>query len=165
MSQDLLRYDRLVEAAKRSVVRAALRAVIDQGGQLPGEHHFYLTFRTGAEGVDIPDYLKAKYPQEMTIVLQYQFYDLEVTKEIVGVTLSFGGVLRRLVVPFAAVTTFADPSVNFVLQFQPEEEPMDLPLEDGAEAAADTPAADAAEGDDKPASGATVVALDAFRKK
>lgn len=163
MSKDLLRYDRMVEAAKRSVVRAALREVVNRGGELPGEHHFYITFRTDAAGVDLPDYLKAKYPQEMTIVLQYQFYDLQVTNESVSVTLSFGGVLRRLVIPLAAITTFADPSVNFVLQFQPDDMPDALPEEEPeaaaeeAETGADTP--------EPPKPGGTVVALDAFRKK
>lgn len=162
MSKDLLRYDRMVEAAKRSVVRAALREVVNRGGELPGEHHFYITFRTDAAGVDLPDYLKAKYPQEMTIVLQYQFYDLQVTNESVSVTLSFGGVLRRLVIPLVAITTFADPSVNFVLQFQPDDMPDVLP-EDEADAVdeevAETPEPEV------PKAGATVVALDAFRKK
>ncbi|WP_114394668.1 SspB family protein [Oleisolibacter albus] len=167
MSKDLLRYDRMVEAAKRSVVRAALREVVTQGGELPGDHHFYLTFRTDRPGVDIPDYLRTKYPQEMTIVLQYQFYDLEVTTEAVSVTLSFGGVLRRLVIPMAALLTFADPSVNFVLQFQPDEDGIDLPDEED-EVLMDSSAPDevaAEDQDGEPAKGATVVALDAFRKK
>jgi len=168
MSEDLLRYDRMVEAAKRSVVRQALREVLGQGGQLPGEHHFYITFRTDAVDVEIPDYLRAKYPSEMTIVLQYQFYDLTVDADKFGVTLSFGGVLRRLVVPYIAIITFADPSVNFVLQFQPDDLPEILPDEemDGEE---ETVVADEVPGakaeDDTPRPTGTVVALDAFRKK
>ncbi|QJE73539.1 hypothetical protein HHL28_10970 [Aerophototrophica crusticola] len=162
MSKDLLRYDRMVEAAKRSVVRAALREVVNRGGELPGEHHFYITFRTDVAGVDLPDYLKAKYPQEMTIVLQYQFYDLQATNESVSVTLSFGGVLRRLVIPLAAITTFADPSVNFVLQFQPDDMPDALPEEEPE--AVEEEVAEAPE-PEAPKAGATVVALDAFRKK
>lgn len=169
MSQDMLRYDRMVEAAKRGVVRQALRDVLTRGGTLPGEHHFYITFRTDAEGVELPDYLRAKYPTEMTIVLQYQFYDLTVDSEKFGVTLSFGGVLRRLVIPFITIITFADPSVNFVLQFQPDDMPEILADEEELAIEDDAPAAstdtDKPDGDDpKPTTG-TVVALDAFRKK
>jgi hypothetical protein len=168
MSEDLLRYDRMVEAAKRSVVRQALREVLGHGGQLPGEHHFYITFRTDAADVEIPDYLRAKYPSEMTIVLQYQFYDLSAEADKFGVTLSFGGVLRRLVVPYIAIVTFADPSVNFVLQFQPDDLPEILPDEeiDGEEEAVTVDEAPAAkDDDDTPRPSGTVVALDAFRKK
>lgn len=166
MSEEMLRYDRMVEAAKRGVVRQALREVLSRGGQLPGEHHFYITFRTDAEGVDIPDYLRAKYPTEMTIVLQYQFYDLTVENEKFSVTLSFGGVLRRLVIPFIHIITFADPSVNFVLQFQPDDMPDLLVDEEemapeGEEAAVAKDEPD----DDQPKPTGTVVALDAFRKK
>lgn len=167
MSQEMLRYDRMVEAAKRGVVRQALREVLNRGGQLPGEHHFYITFRTDAEGVDIPDYLRAKYPTEMTIVLQYQFYDLTVENDRFSVTLSFGGVLRRLLVPFITIVTFADPSVNFVLQFQPDDMP-DLLVDEEVEEEAleqDAPTASDEPDDDQPKPTGTVVALDAFRKK
>lgn len=167
MSQEMLRYDRMVEAAKRGVVKQALREVLTRGGQLPGEHHFYVTFRTDAEGVDIPDYLRAKYPTEMTIVLQYQFYDLTVDADKFGVTLSFGGVLRRLVIPYVTIITFADPSVNFVLQFQPDDMPEILIDEEETEeheAEADAPEAKD-DGDEQPKPTGTVVALDAFRKK
>ncbi|MFV3076296.1 SspB family protein [Niveispirillum fermenti] len=167
MSQEMLRYDRMVEAAKRGVVRQALREVLSRGGQLPGEHHFYVTFRTDAEGVELPDYLRAKYPTEMTIVLQYQFYDLMVENDRFGVTLSFGGVLRRLVIPLSTIITFADPSVNFVLQFQPDDAP-DVLVEEETEAeppvATDEPPADDDQSDQPKPTG-TVVALDAFRKK
>ncbi|MFV3128190.1 SspB family protein [Niveispirillum sp. KHB5.9] len=168
MSQEMLRYDRMVEAAKRGVVRQALREVLNRGGQLPGEHHFYITFRTDAEGVDIPDYLRAKYPTEMTIVLQYQFYDLTVENDRFSVTLSFGGVLRRLLVPFITIVTFADPSVNFVLQFQPDDMPdllVDEEVEEELEQADDAPVAEGEGDDDQPKPTGTVVALDAFRKK
>ncbi|OYQ32276.1 hypothetical protein CHU95_15815 [Niveispirillum lacus] len=165
MSEEMLRYDRMVEAAKRGVVRQALREVLSRGGQLPGEHHFYITFRTDAEGVDIPDYLRAKYPTEMTIVLQYQFYDLTVENDKFAVTLSFGGVLRRLVIPFIHIITFADPSVNFVLQFQPDDMPEMLVEEDEMEEAGATPDVAAVPADDQPKPSGTVVALDAFRKK
>ena len=118
----VLRYDKMVEKALRSVVRHAMESVIDQG--LPGDHHFYVTFMTQHPGVDIPKYLKEQYPDEMTIVLQYQFYGLEVNDERFCVTLSFNNVPERLVIPLEAITIFADPSVNFALQFQPVDELM-----------------------------------------
>lgn len=114
---DILRYDKMVEQALRGVVKQAIEEVI--AGDLPGEHHFYITFMTDYPGVEIPDYLRDRYPGEMTIVLQYQFYDLSVDKEKMGVTLSFNNVPERLVIPLGAITIFADPSVNFALQFQP----------------------------------------------
>lgn len=147
----------MVEGALRGVVREALSEVERHG--LPGEHHFYLTFRTHAPGVNIPDFLRTQYPGEMTIVLQYQFYGLEVTEDRFAVTLSFGGNHEQLVVPFAAITTFADPSVNFALQFQPVsadlvEEEVDATEEETTETV-----------EREPSAGGTVVALDAFRKK
>ena len=112
-----LRYDKMVEQALRGVVRQAVEEVIESG--LPGDHHFYITFMTDYPGVNIPDYLKDRYPGEMTIVLQFQFYDLEVDDERMAVTLSFNNIPERLEIPLAAITIFADPSVNFALQFQP----------------------------------------------
>ena len=167
MAREQLRYDKMVEAALRGVVRTALRQVTEIG--LPGNHHFYLTFRTGHRGVRIPDYLRSQYPGEMTIVLQYQFFGLEVTEDLFSVTLSFNNVHERLTVPFAAITTFADPSVNFALQFQPttvdrqsaEEvvEPMPVPAP-----ASPRPGGG---GEDKKGEEkrGEVVTLDAFRKK
>src|SRR5687768_5598332 len=99
MSTEFLRYDKMVENALRSVVREALRQAGERG--LPGNHHFYLTFRTNYPGVDIPEYLRGQYPSEMTIVLQYQFYGLEVDQDRFGVTLSFNNVHERLTIPFA----------------------------------------------------------------
>lgn len=164
MAMDQLRYDRMVETALRGVVREALRQVEKRG--LPGDHHFYITFRTGAPGVQVPDFLRAQYPQEMTIVLQYQFYGLKVTQDTLSVTLSFGGKHENLVIPFSTITTFADPHVNFALQFQP------FGVNDGAEAeSAEEGGAKAADdgADSEPADEAgksgTVVTLDAFRKK
>lgn len=113
----MLRYDKMVESALRGVVRQAIEEVVANG--LPGDHHFYITFMTDHPGVEIPSYLRERYPGEMTIVLQYQFYDLKVDREKMGVTLSFNNVPERLVIPLAAVSIFADPSVNFALQFQP----------------------------------------------
>lgn len=165
MPKEQLRYDRMVETALRGVVRDALTEVAERG--LPGNHHFYLTFRTGFPGVEIPDYLAAQYPNEMTIVLQFQYYGLDVVEDHFEVTLSFNNVHERLVVPFAAITTFADPSVNFALQFQPlaAAESADVstmpprPATDSVEEKAEesVPAEEPKRGE--------VVALDAFRKK
>jgi hypothetical protein len=115
MSDNELRYDRMVEDALRSVVNRALVHAAERG--LSGEHHFYITFLTGHPDVVIPDHLRSHYPNEMTIVLQHQFWGLEVGPETFGVTLSFANQPERLTVPFAAVTAFADPSVRFGLQF------------------------------------------------
>jgi hypothetical protein len=116
MATDHIRYDILAQDALRGMVRTVLEDIAKSG--LPGEHHFYITFDTGAEGVRVSQRMRAQYPQEMTIVLQHQFWDLIVTEEGFEVGLSFGGVPERLVVPFAAITAFADPSVQFALQFQ-----------------------------------------------
>ena len=115
MSKDLIGYDTLVESGLRSVIREALRRVAEDGW--PGTHHAYITFRTDAPGVDVPDSLRARYPDELTIVLQHQFWDLEVEDDRFAVTLSFSKVGHRLTVPFAALTGYADPSVKFGLQF------------------------------------------------
>lgn len=115
--ENFLRYDKMVESALRGTVRQALEEVVEQG--LRGEHHFYITFMTDYPGVRIPEYLRDRYPGEMTIVLQYQFSDLRVDREKMEVTLSFNNVPERLVIPLSAISIFADPSVNFALQFQP----------------------------------------------
>lgn len=162
--EDILRYDRMVEQALRGVVRQAVKEVIDSKNKLPGNHNFYITFMTDYPGVEIPDYLRDRYPGEMTIVLQYQFYDLFVDAEKMGVTLSFNNVLERLQIPLGAITIFADPSVNFALQFQPlgDEGPDDFDPDS-------EPSDD--EGDEEKApkkSGSKsgeVVSLDQFRKK
>ncbi len=116
MPINLLRYDRMIEEALRGVVRRALRMVAATG--LPGSHHFFISFRTAAEGVQIADYLHERYPDEMTIVIQHQFWGLDVTSEQFAITLSFNDVHERLVIPFAAITSFADPAAQFGLQFQ-----------------------------------------------
>jgi len=116
MTDDLLRYDLMIEGALRDVVRETLTTVAKNG--LPGEHHFYITFLTNFPGVEIPDYLTKQYPEEMTIVLQYQFFGLKVNEDSFSVMLSFNNVKERLHIPLEAITTFADPSVNFALQFQ-----------------------------------------------
>ena len=152
----------MVDEALRGVVRRALRQVAQHG--LPGNHHFYITFKTRADGVSIPPYLLEKYADEMTIVLQFQFWDLEIEEELFTVSLSFNDVRERLVIPFAAITGFADPSVKFGLQFQTldesELEDMDLPEMSDDEAAEELPENDG----DKEAMG-QVVSLDNFRKK
>lgn len=162
-SDDTLRYDRMVETALRGVVRAAIEEVMEHG--LAGDHHFYITFVTDYPGVKIPDYLRDRYPTEMTIVLQYQFSDLFIDKEKLGVTLSFNNIPEKLEVPLAAINIFADPSVNFALQFQP----MGDELEGGSELdflddGDDDPDGDGPKGGDGGGSG-EVVSLDKFRKK
>ncbi|PKQ06997.1 MAG: hypothetical protein CVT72_04845, partial [Alphaproteobacteria bacterium HGW-Alphaproteobacteria-11] len=107
MAEDLMRYDMLAQEALKGVVRRALRIARDQG--LPGEHHFYISFRTGAPGVEISPKLKAQYPEEMTIVLQHQFWNLEVSEERFSVDLTFNKIPEKLVVPFSAVQGFFDP--------------------------------------------------------
>lgn len=165
MSEDSLRYDKMVEDALRGVVRDALIQTAQDG--LFGEHHFYITFRTRFPGVRVPPHILARHPDEMTIVLQHQFWSLDVLDEHFEVTLSFSGVSERLVVPFAAITGFADPSAKFGLQFQVEEDEEfddeDLPDEEPAAIAAELAAA--AKDEEPPAEGAKVIALDAFRKK
>jgi len=162
MGLDGLRYDKMVEEALRGVVRESLTFAAEQG--LPGDHHFYITFRTHLPGVMVPDYARARHPEEMTIVLQHQFWDLVVDDERFSVTLSFSGKSERLEIPFNAVTGFADPSAKFGLQFQ------GIPgLEDDEGDLVETPtltpavvestAESGSEGDGK------VVTLDRFRKK
>jgi hypothetical protein len=161
MTEDLLQYDRLVERALRNVVREALQYVAAHG--LPGAHHLYITFRTDYPGVDIPDALRAKYPIEMTIVLQYQFWDLLVGDDGFQVTLSFNDRHQRLVIPFAAVNAFADPSVNFALQFQPVE--AAAAPDAGTAVAADTAAESGPDGALPAPKDDNIIPLDTFRKK
>lgn len=162
---DTLRYDKMVENALRGVVRDAVQEVVDNG--LPGDHHFYITFLTEHKGVKIPDYLHERYPGEMTIVLQYQFSDLYVDDEIFEVTLSFNNKPEKLVIPLNAISIFADPSVNFALQFQPlgdMEDDFDPTPPDGDGPGEDPSSKkkDKKGGDD---STGEVVSLDKFRKK
>jgi hypothetical protein len=116
VAQDSMRYDLMVEGALRNVVRETLDQIKDTG--LPGEHHLYITFLTHEPGVDIPDHLREKYPHDMTIVLQHQFWDLVTDDIAFSLKLSFNDVAETLRVPFSALTAFADPSVNFGLQFK-----------------------------------------------
>jgi len=112
---DRFHYDALVDDALRSVVRRVLLQVAEKG--LPGSHHFYISFRSTDPGVEMPEYLLAKYPEEMTIVLQHQYWDLEITDEYFEVTVSFNKLQERIHVPFKALSAFVDPSVRFGLQF------------------------------------------------
>ena len=152
--KDLLRYDKMVEAALRGVVREVLARTAASGR--PGAHHFYVTYRSRFPGVVLPDFLLAQYPEEMTIVLENQFWDLEVQEDHFAVTLSFQNRSERLTVPFAAITAFADPAVKFGLQFQ---------AQIGDEAAPAPPPAVEEKLAVKPSTEAEVVTLDAFRKK
>ncbi len=168
MTQDMMDYPKMVEQAMRSVVREALNRAAETG--LPGVHHFYITFRTRDAGVMISDTLAARFPEEMTIVLENQFWGLEISDEGFSVTLSFGGRQERLVVPFAALTSFVDPSVKFGLQFgngaAVNEQDAATPVAsvdnsaDRPDETADTPPAEPAE-----PGVARIIPLDEFRKK
>lgn len=170
MSGDPLNYQAMTEEALRGVVRQTLTLVKQRG--LFGQHHFYLTFRTAFPGVQIADHLRQRHPQEMTIVLQHQYWGLEVSDGGFTVTLSFNGQQERLVVPFAAISAFVDPSVQFGLQFSvamPEPAAVStIP----ALPSRQTPSSVNAPPSAEPATGAAVgaedssrvVALDAFRK-
>ena len=163
MSEQAFKYDMMVEEALRGVVRKALRQAGAHG--LPGNHHFYITFKTRHPEVDVPVYLTEKYPDEMTIVLQYQFWDLEVREENFEVMLSFNDKRERLFIPFAALTGFADPSVKFGLQFQsPAQEAVGLQTDDfGPQVEIEE--SDAENDGEAPKSSGEVVSLDQFRKK
>lgn len=193
MVQDLIRYDVLAQEALRGVVRKVLTEVARAG--LPGDHHFYIAFDTNAPGVRISTRLRERYPEEMTIVLQHQFWDLQVTEHAFEVGLSFAGVPERLLVPFTALKGFFDPSVEFGLQFNAMQEEPDEAENDGDEDVVATPLAkgpaavipaatarapsdptapasgEAVPGEDEKGGdkagdkGAAVVSLDAFRKK
>jgi hypothetical protein len=168
-------YGRLVERALRRVVHDALAMVAEHG--LPGSHHFYITFRTDHPGVILGDGLRARYPSEMTIVLQHEFWGLEVGPDAFAVTLSFNSVGQRIEIPFEAIRVFADPSVEFGLQFTVPEGPTEgrpaaplasvaelpRPAPDGSDASQGA-AAEGQAADDE-AGGAEVVTLDRFRKK
>lgn len=161
---EILRYDKMVEYALRGVVKQAIEEVMADG--LPADHHFYITFMTDFPGVQIPDYLRDRYPGEMTIVLQYQFYDLSVDREKMGVTLSFNNVPERLVIPLGAITIFADPSVNFALQFQPLGEDGGPDFDpDGLLDDEEDQAGKEDKGKKKGGKTGEVVSLDQFRKK
>jgi hypothetical protein len=116
--EDQIPYEVLVQNALLSVVERTLRYVADRGGMLPGEHHFFISFMTNAPDVDVPEFLRGKFPEEMTIALQHRFHDLVVTPDHFEVTLSFNSRPARISVPYDAVTNFLDPSVDFGLEFR-----------------------------------------------
>lgn len=161
MDGERIDYDALIQNALRGAVRDILRRVADGG--LPGAHHFYIAFRTRAPGVVLPDHLRARYPDEMTIVLQHRYWDLEPGDNAFSIRLSFNGKAERLVIPYAALVGFVDPSVQFALQF-----PGAGDKEQAAPAAdkgpGETPPAPAAQ-DGEAGGDAKVVTLDAFRRK
>ncbi|MEN2980029.1 ClpXP protease specificity-enhancing factor SspB [Tistrella bauzanensis] len=168
-------YDQLIDTALRGVVRTVLEEAAEHG--LSDGHHFYLTFRTQAPGVEVPEYLRARYPDEMTIVIEHQYWGLDVNSHGFAVTLAFGGRHERLVVPFATITGFADPSVKFGLQFHAVDDADDVFDEDGEDVEDDLfeledrlPGAQDNDAAAKPAAaegdaGDNVVALDRFRKR
>src|SRR5262249_52138154 len=121
MTKDFMSYKELMDRALRGVVREALGRVAKTG--LPGSHHIYVTFRTRSPGVELADRLRQRFPDDMTIVLQHQFWGLEVGEDHFAVTLSFNKLHERLVIPFAAITSFVDPAVQFGLQFVPAVSP------------------------------------------
>jgi len=168
MTKDPLCYDKWIGDALLGVIRRSLASVAAAG--LPGEHHFYITFRTDAEGVEMAHYLRAQHPEEMTIVLQHQFSDLDVDTDRFAVSLTFNGQNERLRVPFAAVTAFVDPSVNFGLQLRMLQVPSVLEQAAPGVKRIDAQAKEAMTGHntDSPADeGRTgeIITLDSFRKK
>jgi hypothetical protein len=174
MAKDFIGYQALTDSALRGVVRDALRRIEKSG--LIGAHHFYLTFKTHADGVDIPDFLKEQYPDEMTIIIQHQYWALKVKEDYFEVTLTFKKLPAPLHIPFAALTAFFDPGVQFGLQFRAEGDaaktgPVMVPNAPSEPAEAEAPEpvaikpapAEKAPAE-KPAPG-EVVSLDSFRKK
>lgn len=171
---DDIGYQGLTQAAMRGVMKEALKIAASDAG-LPGDHHFYITFRTRAQGVSMAEQLVKRFPDEMTIVIQHQYWDLEVHDKYFEIVLQFSGVPQHLKIPYIAVSRFVDPSVNFGIGFEPmavqQADSVDLvsddPFDETAEVETDAPEAASAKGEDesRPASDGTVVSLDAFRRK
>jgi hypothetical protein len=173
MGQDHIRYDILAQDALRSVIRKVLIEVAATGA-LPGDHHFFITFLTGAPGVRISQHLKSKYAEQMTIVVQHQFWDLKVTETLFEIGLSFSDTPEKLVIPFNAIRGFYDPSVNFELEFDvaafDEEATAEITAYPVSVATAEKSEEQDTEasvktGDDGKKEGGSVVSLDSFRKK
>lgn len=159
----LIPYDEIVQEALRAVVGRVLREVEQAGSELPGAHHFYITFKTGAQGVSIPADLRARFPDEMTIVLQNKFWELTVEDDRFSVGLSFNAIPAKLVIPFGAITAFVDPAVDFGLQFQAiDADPMPEPHEDAENDSEQGGAADVSAAVDD---GSNVVTVDFGKKK
>jgi uncharacterized protein len=168
MATDHIRYDVLARDALRGVLRRVLTDAAEHG--LPGEHHFFITFVSTADGVKLSPRLLAQYPEEMTVILQHQFWDMVVTEDRFEVGLSFGGTPERLVVPYSAIKSFFDPSVQFGLQFETTDAPVPADAENPATplpttSALPAPPKESNEEPAKPSEGAEVVRLDRFRKK
>ena len=171
---DEMNYDLLAQEALKGVVRAALERAASPEG-IPGEHHFYITFLTQARGLSLPDEIRAKYPTDMTVVLQHQYWDLLVEARQFSVKLKFGGIPRVLTVPYDAIIRFYDPSVNFLLQFDPivnldddaleVTEPIVLETAKASDSEGKPPKAKAEPDRDGEDEGPKVVSLDQFRKK
>jgi uncharacterized protein len=171
MPEDHIRYDLLAQAALRGVVRTVLADAAKNG--LPGEHHFKITFATGAPGVRLSERMRQQYPQAMTIILQHQFWDLAVRDDAFEVGLSFGGIAEKLTVPFAAIMAFVDPAVQFGFQFAPiggeateenaPEKAAPPATQLPAEVKGEPPAPEGAK--ELQPGGGEVVSLDRFRKK
>jgi hypothetical protein len=159
----LIPYDEIVQEALRAVVGRVLGQVETSGGTLPGNHHFYITFKTAAPGVSIPVHLKERFPDEMTIVLQNKFWDLTVEETGFSVGLSFNQVPTKLVIPFAAITAFVDPAVDFGLQFQAVASQFEPEPHDDAEN--DSQERDAVSRVEPADDGSNVVTVDFGRKK
>ena len=159
----LIPYDSIVQEALRAVVGRVLGEIEQGGSELPGAHHFYITFKTHAPGVSVPASLRERFPDEMTIVLQNKFWDLEVDETSFSVGLSFNQVPAKLFVPFSAITAFVDPAVDFGLQFQAAVADMAPAPHDDAENDAPEPDDGAPVGDSE--DGSNVVTVDFGRKK
>ncbi|UHS56986.1 SspB family protein [Agrobacterium vaccinii] len=167
MGQDHIRYDILAQDALRGVIRKVLSEVAATT-RLPGDHHFFITFLTGAPGVRISQHLKAKYAEQMTIVIQHQFWDMKVTETQFEIGLSFSDTPEKLVVPFNAIRGFYDPSVNFELEFDvplaEEEEVVEAEITAYPVPAESKPASSEDKKSDEEKKPGSVVSLDAFRK-
>lgn len=162
MADDTIDYPALVQTAMLGLVRGVLARAAESG--LPGEHRFYIGFATGFAGVRLAPQLRARFPDEMTVVLQHQFRDLEVHDDRFAVTLRFGGRPERLTIPFGAITSFGDPAADFGLRFQPAGAEAGEPGADSADPAR-AAAEDSAAGDGAAGDGETVVAVDFMRRK
>lgn len=164
----LIPYDEIVQEALRAVVGRVLGSIEQGGGELPGEHHFYITFKTAAPGVSIPPHLKERFPDEMTIVLQNKFWDLEVTEEGFSVGLSFNQIPAKLDIPFAAITAFVDPAVDFGLQFQATVSDLEPEAHEDAEndaVVSENEGGESTDDDGDDGGGSNVVTVDFGRKK
>lgn len=158
LPDSLIPYDEIVQEALRAVVGRVLGQVETTGGDLPGAHHFYITFKTQAPGVSVPRHLTERFPDEMTIVLQNKFWDLNVEETLFRVSLTFNQVPAQLVIPFGAITAFVDPAVNFALQFQAQDVADEPEPHEEAENDATPPPA-------PPADGSNVVTVDFGKRK